>query len=340
MNNQKLIYDIIGCGKVIQQYHLPIIKNYEIKSKISIRGCFDINLDNASKVARIVNSETYGKTPLDYNLEEVDGAIIATPPDTHALFGLPYLEMGKSIFIEKPFAVNYSQSDNLLNISRKGDGKILVGHFRRYYPSMIIARKFLQVHALGKIIKIDASEGFRWNWQASTDYIIKDKYGNVIYDTGSHLIDMILYITSMDFIRDKCNETNFLINDLEKKPDKYITHSCKSSFEISSSDSDRLRINIFLSRYEQLANMIKIYCEKGILIIPTYFSFEPIIRMENQTFLINETTKKDVANDVMGCFINEHYDFLESIKKDKYSSAIDANHFNYLTSILEELVEA
>ena len=51
---------------------------------------------------------------------------------------------------------------------------------------------------LGQVTELSAFEGGRFSWQAESGYVYKDPYGGVLFDTGSHTLDTLLYVACFD----------------------------------------------------------------------------------------------------------------------------------------------
>lgn len=61
----------------------------------------------------------------------VEGVVIATPPDTHAILALHALEAGKHVLIEKPMCGTLDEAEML--IEHPLADRIMVGHLMRYH---------------------------------------------------------------------------------------------------------------------------------------------------------------------------------------------------------------
>ncbi len=93
-----------------------------------------------------------------FHYHDIDGVIIATPPQTHYKIAKDFLERGFNVLIEKPLATSYQDALRLKEIVDKEKGRIvaMVGHIYLYHPAFIAMEKF--VKAIGKIHYI-ASQG-------------------------------------------------------------------------------------------------------------------------------------------------------------------------------------
>jgi predicted dehydrogenase len=65
-------------------------------------------------------------------LEKVDAAVIAVPTDRHHAVARDCLDQGLHLLIEKPLATTLAEADDLIELSRKRQLILQVGHVERY----------------------------------------------------------------------------------------------------------------------------------------------------------------------------------------------------------------
>ncbi len=93
-------------------------------------------------------------TPLLSDLtmdKEIDGIVIATPAETHFRLGKESLLAGKDVFIEKPLALAVSEGEELVELARKQNRILMVGHLLQYHPALQKLKEMVQQGELGKI---------------------------------------------------------------------------------------------------------------------------------------------------------------------------------------------
>src|SRR2546425_811413 len=111
---------------------------------------------------------------------------------------MDYVQRGAVLLVEKPFTPRLAEAEALVRLAAERGAQVLVAHMRRFYPSVQIARDFVLAGGLGSVRSVEAHEGSRWEWPASSEYYLHSRYGGVVYDTGSHLIDTILFVLGVD----------------------------------------------------------------------------------------------------------------------------------------------
>jgi predicted dehydrogenase len=281
----------------------------------------------------MLNSSLVGGPSDIRDIRDADAVIIATPPDSHAEYIRRYLSEGKCVLVEKPFVTRTAEAEELIRLAAAKNAKILVGNFKRFYPSVIIARRIMESGVLGAIDRVEASDGMRWEWPAVSRYFVESPFGGVIYDTGAHLLDLVLFILSLD--RDS---VHFQINRIEKKPRQEPSHECRASLTLRSSNLENVKVDLSLSRVEPLARIVKIYGKQGLLLVPTTFSLTPELECENKDSILKSVFPETAARDETGCFLLEHLEMIDYLTgRSNPQSVLDGRNFISLVGLLETL---
>lgn len=87
-------------------------------------------------------------------IDKVDAVNIATPTSTHRTIAREFLQAGKHTLVEKPFTLHLEEADELIDLARKNNCALQVGHIERHNPGFRrieqIAKNigFLEIHRL------------------------------------------------------------------------------------------------------------------------------------------------------------------------------------------------
>jgi len=324
-------YDIVGCGSVVRRYHAPILRSLIRRQAIRVHGCYDVSAAAAKEMGSLLGAQRTG-TPNDIgHLSRVDAVLIATPPESHVEFIERYVSEGKAVLVEKPFVGTRAEADRVVQISRARKVPVLVGHFRRYYPALGAARAFIAEGGLGRVRRVDATEGGRWSWPTFSRYVIESPLGGVIHDTGSHLMDMVLYALDAD----SGLGLPFEVMDVARVPHTEPSHACRAEIKLGNADLGTVEVSFGVSRLEPLAGAVKIYGERGTLIIPTAFAHAPLLVQGSEPFALRRPEFAVGPTDAIGCFVLEHQALLAA-EPGAYSP-LSADRFVTLTALLESL---
>lgn len=237
---------IIGCGAVAQQMyaqHLPQIP------QLKITMVADLRPENAQAVATAVGCDT---GTVEQAVASADMVIIATPPSSHAKLARLAIEAGCDVCIEKPFTTAAAAARELVDLAMRHERALYVAQFRRIYPKVLLARGLVASGLIGRIESIEMHEGARFSWEVSTDYITRDPFGGVLFDTGAHTLDMALFAAGLD-------EKVFAIAmDTVHRDRPEPAHEVDAICTLQAPGEEPVALRLQLSRVRNLANMIRL----------------------------------------------------------------------------------
>lgn len=137
---------IIGCGKIADQHATAIqrIPGCEI-----VAACDHEEL-MAKQFSERFSVGHYFTNPRDL-LEQThpDVIHITTPPQSHFSLGQFCLEAGCHIYVEKPFTINTEEAEQLIELAKRRNLRITVGHNHQFTHAAIRMRELIQGGFLG-----------------------------------------------------------------------------------------------------------------------------------------------------------------------------------------------
>ncbi len=128
-----------------------------------------------------------------------DAVSISTYPDTHAPFATAALEAGCHVFIEKPLAESVAAAEQLVELAKAANRKLVVGYILRHHPSWI---RFIEIaHTLGTPLVMrmnlnQQSSGANWETHKQLMSSVSP-----IIDCGVHYVDVMCQMTRSRPIR-------------------------------------------------------------------------------------------------------------------------------------------
>jgi predicted dehydrogenase len=128
---------------------------------------------------------------------ELDAVEIHTPHMLHHQQGVDVLAAGKHLLMEKPFACSVRHAQQLIEAGR---GKVLMVSYQRHFQGpYLYVRDQIQKGALGSIQFVAAlqSQGWKRATAGSWRQAKALSGGGQINDSGSHLIDILLWTTGL-----------------------------------------------------------------------------------------------------------------------------------------------
>jgi UDP-2-acetamido-3-amino-2,3-dideoxy-glucuronate N-acetyltransferase len=82
---------------------------------------------------------------------EIKGVVIATPAVLHYNMVKEALNNGKDVFVEKPLSLNIEKGKELVEIAKKNESILMVGHILQYHPAVLKLHEMVKKGELGKI---------------------------------------------------------------------------------------------------------------------------------------------------------------------------------------------
>lgn len=158
-------------------------QKYASMEDIDFVGLTDKNPERAQEMARKYNTKAYNShTEL---LSHVDGLSLAVPTVSHFEIGHDILDHGIHLLIEKPITLKLMDADRLIEVAKKNNTILQIGHIERFNPAVIKMESLLS-----KPLFID-SHRLAFFTNRGTDV-------DVILDLMIHDLDIIMHIVDSE----------------------------------------------------------------------------------------------------------------------------------------------
>ncbi|HHT22221.1 MAG TPA: Gfo/Idh/MocA family oxidoreductase [Bacteroidales bacterium] len=93
-----------------------------------------------------------GFTDLDKALEkDFDGFTVAAPAPLHYEIAKKILEKGKSVLVEKPMTLSTETSKELVELAKKNNAQLMVGHVLLFHPAIIKIKELIDSGKIGDL---------------------------------------------------------------------------------------------------------------------------------------------------------------------------------------------
>jgi predicted dehydrogenase len=116
---------------------------------------------------------------------EIDAIAVVTPVWTHYALAKAALENGKHVFVEKPFTSNAAQGEELINLARRKNLKIMVDHTFLFTGAVKKIWQLLEEGTLGKLYYYDSTRVNLGLFQHDI---------NVLWDLAPHDLSIMDYL--------------------------------------------------------------------------------------------------------------------------------------------------
>lgn len=196
-NKNKISWGIIGCGDITELKSGP--PYYKIEG-FQLSAVMRRDKEKAADYAKRHHVKKYYTNADDLiNDPDIDAVYIATPPDSHKLYGLKVAVAGKPCCIEKPLAPNYTDSLQIYKAFESTKTPLFVAYYRRSLPRFTKIKEWIDADLIGAIRHInwhlskpadvqDLSKEYNWR----TDAIVAP--GGYFDDLASHGLDLFTFL--------------------------------------------------------------------------------------------------------------------------------------------------
>ncbi len=143
---------VIGAG-VMGSNHLRTLKAIG-EQKVIIAGVAEPFEANRLRAVNQFGVQGYNHYDELFDKEKPDCVIIATPTVLHYNTAINAMQRGIHVLVEKPIAATVEQASQMIEMAKKENVLLTVGHVERFNPAIRELKRRLLAHELGSIFTI------------------------------------------------------------------------------------------------------------------------------------------------------------------------------------------
>ena len=161
---------------------------------IVLRAVCDSDVERAATLGARVGAACYGSVMAMLDTEQLDGVVIATPPNTHASLTRYAASRGVHVLCEKPFAPSIDAALSMIEAARANRTIVTMASKFRFVADIRRAQEMIANNGTGELLMIENAftssvmMGNRWN----SDPAVSG--GGVIIDNGTHAVDIFRFL--------------------------------------------------------------------------------------------------------------------------------------------------
>jgi predicted dehydrogenase len=230
----------------------------------------DSDTSRFDKVSKIY---PHVKLTADYkdllNDEDLDAVVVATSSDTHYRVGSDVLSSGKHLMVEKPLAMSYAQGREMVDLAKKHDRVLMVGHLLRYHGAYQSLRGYLEDGTLGELRYIYCT-------RVNLGKVRSEE--NALWSFAPHDISVVLYLVGemptsvvavgQSYVREGVEDVGFVILEFANKVVAHI--------HVSWLDPHKVRRTTVVGSEKmavlddtEVTEKVRVY-DKGVNYVPSY----------------------------------------------------------------------
>lgn len=192
--NRVIRWGFLGCGKVVQTKSGEAFRSVPHST---IAAVMRRELE-ASHASAVHFDAPYWCDSVEALLaKDIDAVYIATPPGLHYEQALACLRAGKAVYLEKPFARNYTESKALTQAFSQASVPLYIGHYRRALPRFLKIRELLQAQLIGEVLQLEFHLNRIFSQREAEETWLYNPVlsgGGKFFDIAPHTVDIIQFL--------------------------------------------------------------------------------------------------------------------------------------------------
>ncbi|MDZ7264230.1 MAG: Gfo/Idh/MocA family oxidoreductase [candidate division KSB1 bacterium] len=191
MEDKTLKIAVVGATSIAQIVHLPMLARMK---NVKLVALCDPDLALAQPIARHFNiPQVYPRLEELLQKESLDAVDICNPLESRFDSAIIALQRGLHVLIEKPFAANRVQAEQMVQTARAQQRKIMVLMSLRFRPDAIILKSVVNSKQLGEVFYVKAG-WLRRNEKWLQAESMPTQEGGLLATWGVQLIDLGLWL--------------------------------------------------------------------------------------------------------------------------------------------------
>jgi predicted dehydrogenase len=154
----------------------------------------DISHEFCNKAQEIVPAAKILDLTENWNHQNLDGLIIATPSALHAAQAIQALDWGMAVFCQKPLGRTRQETAKVVEAAQKNDKLLGVDFSYRYTQTIQALKQVIDSGELGDIYAVDLVFHNAYGPDKPWYYDPKLSGGGCVIDLGIHLVDLALWL--------------------------------------------------------------------------------------------------------------------------------------------------
>jgi predicted dehydrogenase len=125
---------------------------------------------------------------------DVDVVYVASPHSRHEADTLLFLEAGKHVLCEKPFALNAVQAQRMVDTARERNLFVMEAIWSRFLPAYVLLGELLADGVIGEVQHVDADFAIRFPFDAAHRLFDLALGGGALLDLGIYPLQLASFV--------------------------------------------------------------------------------------------------------------------------------------------------
>ncbi len=193
----------------------------------------------------------------------VDAVYVSTNMSDHERIVNMFLSAGIPVLCEKSFALNVKQAKSMIDCAHKNNVILMEAMWCRVLPASRYVEQMIIEKRYGEILKTTGNFKAGWGHGPKSRVWRHDVGGGSVLDLAVYLVHYTLMLLGKP---EKVIATGKVINGVDRYCDIRFEYAHQVKCDLHSS-----------LEFPKLKEAYKIYCEKGTIIIPSFYGAKKVI---------------------------------------------------------------
>jgi D-xylose 1-dehydrogenase (NADP+, D-xylono-1,5-lactone-forming) len=188
---RRLRWGVAGCGNFAENSLIPTL---QVMPKSKLVSLYSGDINRAKSLADKYAAQFAFNNYDEFLTSEIDCVYISSANVNHYEQVIKAARAGKNIMCEKPLAMSYEQSKEMVEECERNKVLLAVNYVHQYHPLVLKAKEIIDKDMLGKIVSVRAD--FNIDFAPNENYRFKKALsgGGALRDIGTHMINLIRFL--------------------------------------------------------------------------------------------------------------------------------------------------
>ena len=195
----KIRIGMIGCGGIAHGHVRRLLEVPEAEI-VALNDTSEASIARMhEKIPEVRELPVFDDYRKMFGKVDMDAVEIATPHTLHFQQATDSIDRGLHVLLEKPMVCRVDHAKKLIAHAKEKDRIIVLSYQRHFQPQFRYMRKVIQEGQIGEVTFISALQCQQWKKGTAGKWrqVPELSGGGQLNDSGSHLIDIILWTTGL-----------------------------------------------------------------------------------------------------------------------------------------------